>query len=81
MEFGQKLRDGLPGRLSYKSHLIFRPRRDRKWDNMAIEPLDVVELHDLVVILGPPTLCLPLVKHLQAVNQNQHYNAIISNVQ
>lgn len=46
------------------NHLIFRPRRSVK--SLPIEPLDIVKLHDSIIILTPPPLSLPLVEHLSA---------------
>lgn len=53
-----------------EDHLVFGPRRGGEGDGLAIEPLDVIELHDLVVVLGPPPLGLPLVKHLPAARSS-----------
>lgn len=47
-----------------RDYLIFRPWRSVK--SLAIEPLDIVELHDSVVVLTPPSLSLPFIEHLTA---------------
>lgn len=52
-------------------HLIFRPGWGWKWDGLTIEPLDIIELHNLVIVLCPPPLSLPFVKHLSARKTEQ----------
>lgn len=36
--------------------------------SLPVESLNIVELHDAVIILTPPSLSLPFVKHLSASN-------------
>jgi hypothetical protein len=36
--------------------------------SLPVESLDIVELHYAVIILSPPSLSLPFVKHLSASN-------------
>lgn len=55
--------DEVEGKLNYP---ILGPRRSAK--SLAIESLNIVELHNPVIILTPPPLSLPFVEHLSASN-------------
>lgn len=52
-------------------YLILRPWRSVK--SLSIKSLDVIKFHDSVVILTPPSLSLPFIKHLSASNSNAKY--------
>lgn len=52
-------------------YIILRPWRSVK--SLFIKSLDVVKFHDSVVILTPPSLSLPFIKHLSASNSNAKY--------
>lgn len=60
-----------------RAHLIFRSRWCWKWDCLLIEPLNIVQFHDLVIVLRPPPLSLPFIKQFTADQINKKF--IISN--
>jgi hypothetical protein len=45
-------------------YLILTPRGSVK--SLTIKSLDIIELRDSVIVLTPPSLSLPLIKHLSA---------------
>ena len=56
---------------SYLSYLISRPRWRWKRERLAVKPLNIVKFHDPVIVLCPPPLSLPLVKHLATIHRKQ----------
>lgn len=52
-------------------YLVLRPWRSV--ERLSIKSLHVIKFHDSVVILTPPSLRLPFIKHLSASNSNAKY--------
>jgi len=50
-------------------YLVFRSCWSRKWESLAVKPLNIVQLHDLIIVLCPPSLSLPFVKYIATIHQ------------
>ena len=54
----------LSGKSRQEIYLVLTPRGSVK--SLTIKSLDIIELRDSVIVLTPPSLSLPLIKHLPA---------------
>jgi hypothetical protein len=50
--------------ISRVSYLIGRAR---KRNSLMVKLLNIVKLHDILIVFSPPSLCLPFVEHLTAI--------------